>query len=518
MVETMEKRIRVPVLATSTIGNCTMALTLDTTHKSTSGQYHLCLRFSMNGKRYHYRLGEKYSSSEFDVICKADGRGRGGNINPSYTKRQELSALYNKYENLIMDVSDRGKLKSVANIEILLTGQADKRLKIDNPVKETFLSVWRDVIASKKASTADSYNNAINCFIESKVYDEADGFAVDTLTVQKWVQYMNNAGYKSSTIGIYLRALRVVFNTCIRKGYLREADYPFSAKDPDKVTIPVGSSRKTAVLSIAEMTRLYEFFLEGELPSSSRNKEAKNMALGLFLCQYLCNGCNLYDLALLRYDDYYEVSEEKAFRFFRHKTAEHAEAGSEVIVPIIPPLKVILDKIAAPVVHGQLVFPYILGEDMDPESKRAVNKIHQENKNIAKRMKVIAPLVGIKDEPTSTYARHSFATNLSQQGVPLDYVSFAMGHSNGNRGQITKRYISPYPIYKQMEYNSKLLLVRFTEETDDAWERLLSALKEKYGEECLKAMVAPETANNDRELFRLLSNRFGLEGLNVLKG
>ena len=495
-----------------------MALTLDTTHKSTSGQYHLCLRFSMNGKRYHYRLGEKYSSSEFDVICKADGRGRGGNINPSYTKRQELSALYNKYEKLIMDVSDRGKLKSVANIEILLTGQADKRLKIDNPVKETFLSVWRDVIASKKASTADSYNNAINCFIESKVYDEADGFAVDTLTVQKWVQYMNNAGYKSSTIGIYLRALRVVFNTCIRKGYLREADYPFSAKDPDKVTIPVGSSRKTAVLSIAEMTRLYEFFLEGELPSSSRNKEAKNMALGLFLCQYLCNGCNLYDLALLRYDDYYEVSEEKAFRFFRHKTAEHAEAGSEVIVPIIPPLKVILDKIAAPVVHGQLVFPYILGEDMDPESKRAVNKIHQENKNIAKRMKVIAPLVGIKDEPTSTYARHSFATNLSQQGVPLDYVSFAMGHSNGNRGQITKRYISPYPIYKQMEYNSKLLLVRFTEETDDAWEGLLSALKEKYCDECLKEMVAPETANNDRELFRLLSNRFGLEGLNVLKG
>ena len=55
-----------------------------------------------------------------------------------------------------------------------------------------------------------------------------------------------------------------------------------------------------------------------------RNKEAKNRTLGLFLCQYLCNGCNLYDLALLRYDDYFEVSERKAFRFFRHKTAEHS--------------------------------------------------------------------------------------------------------------------------------------------------------------------------------------------------
>ena len=514
----MEQRTRVPVLETSTIGNCTMALTLDTTHKSVSGQYHLCLRFAMNGKRYYYRLGEKYTSAEFDVVCKADGRGRGGNVNPSYIKRQELSALYSKYEKLIMDVSDRGKLKSVANIEILLTGQTDKRLKVDNPVNETFLSVWRDVIASKKASTADSYTNAINCFIESKVYDEADGFAVDTLNIQKWVQYMNNFGYKSSTIGIYLRAIRVVFNTCIRKGYLREADYPFSAKDPEKVTIPVGSSRKTAVLSVAEMTRLYEFFVNGEMPSGTRSKDSKNRALGLFLCQYLCNGCNLYDLALLRYDDYFEVSEHKAFRFFRHKTAEHADAGSEVIIPIIEPLKVILNKIAAPVGLGNLVFPYILGEGIDSESKEAVNKIHQENKNIAKRMKVIAPLVEIKDEPTSTYARHSFATNLSQQGVPLDYVSFAMGHSNGSRGQITKRYISPYPIYKQMEYNSKLLLVKYTENEDKAWEGLLFVLKEKFGEDCLKAMVAPGVAANDKELYQLLSNKFGADGLTVLKG
>lgn len=513
----MEQRIRIPVLKSSTIGNCTMSLTLDTTHKTATGQYHLCLRFAMNGKRYHYRLGEKLTAAEFDVICKADGRGRGGYNNQSYERRQELSALFSKYERFIMDMSDRGKLKSVANIEILLTGNTDKRLKVDNPIKETFLSVWREVIASRKASTADSYNNAINCFIESKVYDEADGFAVDTLTVQKWVEYMKESGYKSSTIGIYLRALRVVFNTCIRKGYLREADYPFSAKDPDKVTIPVGSSRKTAVLTIAEMTRLYEFFIKDELPRNVKMREAKNLSLGLFLCQYLCNGCNLYDLALLRYDDYYEISEHKAFRFFRHKTAEHSEAGSEVIVPIIEPLKNVLDKIAAPVEFGQLVFPFILGEDIDPESKKAVNKIHQENKNIADRMKTIAPLVGIKDEPTSTYARHSFATILSQQGVPLDYVSFAMGHSNGNRGQITKRYISPYPIYKQMEYNSKLLLVNYTEE-GGTWEALLSALKEKFGVDSLKVMVAPDVANNDRELFQLLSNKFGMDGLKVLRG
>ena len=59
-------------------------------------------------------------------------------------------------------------------------------------------------------------------------------------------------------------------------------------------------------------------------------------------------------------------------------------------------------------------------------------------------------------EPSSTFARHSFATNLSHSNVPMDYISFAMGHSLGNKGQITKRFISPSPIEEQMKYNSYL--------------------------------------------------------------
>ena len=52
----MEQRNKVSVLKKSTIGNCTMSLTLDTPHKSVLGKYHLCLRFSMNSKRYFIGL------------------------------------------------------------------------------------------------------------------------------------------------------------------------------------------------------------------------------------------------------------------------------------------------------------------------------------------------------------------------------------------------------------------------------------------------------------------------------
>ena len=48
----MEQRNKVSVLKKSTIGNCTMSLTLDIPHKSVLGKYHLYLRFSMNSKRY----------------------------------------------------------------------------------------------------------------------------------------------------------------------------------------------------------------------------------------------------------------------------------------------------------------------------------------------------------------------------------------------------------------------------------------------------------------------------------
>ena len=112
---------------------------------------------------------------------------------------------------------------------------------------------------------------------------------------------------------------------------------------------------------------------------------------------------------------------------------------------------------ATPAKKGELLFPFLLGEGIDPDSKKARDKIHQENHNVADRVKKIAKILEWDIEPSLTFARHSFATNMSRAKAPMDYIGFAMGHSLGNKGQITKRYISPYPIEEQMQYNSYLL-------------------------------------------------------------
>ena len=42
----------------------------------------------------------------------------------------------------------------------------------------------------------------------------------------------------------------------------------------------------------------------------------------------------------------------------------------------------------------------------------------------------------------------------------MEYISDAMGHSLGNRGQITMRYISPYTIQERKQYNNLLLGIK----------------------------------------------------------
>lgn len=473
-----------------TIGSCTVSLTLDGRYKSDEGKYKCSIRFTMNRDRYYYHLGDKYTAEEFDAIDKSDGRGRGGNQSQNYIERCRLVDVFNRYADIIRDMSNKGTLKSIDNIKAVLTGRLSN--SGDDEYANTFIGLWNEIISQKKASTAETYSNARDCFLKSGAFKPKDGYNVDANTLRKWINYMKVSGYTQTTIGFYLRAIRVVFKACISHGYMLEKDYPFGASDPKKIKIPSGSSRKTDFLTVAQMTELYNFFISGEIPAEYKTPELIRLSLGMLLCQYLCNGCNLYDLALLRYDDYYDVSEHKALRFFRHKTKDHSESGSEVIIPIIPPLENIINELGAPYTHGGLIFPFLLGEGIDPDSVRARNKIHQENHNVADRMKKVAKILNWDVALSSTYARHSFATNLSRQKIPMDYIGFAMGHSIGNRGQITKRYISPYPIEEQMEYNSYLLdlpELKALRNSGPTKEELVKMLKDKMTKEELLSLL-----------------------------
>ena len=100
------------------------------------------------------------------------------------------------------------------------------------------------------------------------------------------------------------------------------------------------------------------------------------------------------------------------------------------------------------------MFPGILKDAKTDEEIR--RRTTQENQNVRKRLQILCKdALGWEEKISGTWARHSFATNMRNAGVDMQYISESMGHST--QKSVTALYLASYPLDKQFEYNSRLL-------------------------------------------------------------
>ncbi len=132
------------------------------------------------------------------------------------------------------------------------------------------------------------------------------------------------------------------------------------------------------------------------------------------------------------------------------------------------------------------MFP-IMSEWITPEQKVWI--IQQYNLYIREHMAKVVELLGTEQRPSSTWARHSFATNLNNLGlVPCKYISDSMGH-RGN-GDITSNYVGSYPLEKMLEYNWYLLNDERNVGNKVADKQTILELLENMSEEDRKELLA----------------------------
>ena len=406
----------------------------------------VAVRIAHEGKKAFLRLGEKYTMDEWIQLCDYEKTGR----RIQMAERNNLKALMEKIKDLTNQLISEGTF-SIKRLQDRYQGKKDDTTSI--------YQIWDEYLQEKvdsgKAGTARVGKDVKNRFVKDNG-GHVEFSDIDSSFIQKWTAAMKDDELSVTYIGIVLRTFRTIVNIAINRNLING-----NTKDMFKDSgYNKKASRKHEFLDVATMKQLYDFWENDEAKDENgrelyppKAKHALFRDLGLFLFMYLGDGQNLADTLRLEYDGWYFATHGKQLRFLRHKTRERNEDASEVIFPITPEIKKILDKYANEPKQGRRVFP-IMSQNITPDKEIWV--IQRYNKYIRKHMEIVSKLLGLEQLPTPTWARHSFATNLNNSGrVPYKYISDSMGHSSS--GDITSNYIGTYPLEKMLEYNAYLL-------------------------------------------------------------
>jgi integrase/recombinase XerD len=212
-----------------------------------------------------------------------------------------------------------------------------------------------------------------------------------------------------TSLAINLRNIRTTMNVAKAAGMIREADYPFGR---GKYQIKEGVGKKKA-LNKKQLKAIANY--------SDGNKFTE-FYRDLWLFIYFCNGINVADLINLKFSDI----QNGEISFIREKTKDRTRDAKRIYAPITPEMQSIIEKWGNNPRKSIYIFPFMkAGDDAWEHEKKKKNL----TKHINDRMKVIGEKLNI-GKITTYVARHTYATVLRNEGVPVSIISLMLGHTS----------------------------------------------------------------------------------------
>jgi len=254
--------------------------------------------------------------------------------------------------------------------------------------------------------------------------------------LKEYENYMVHNNQRSfTTVSMYLRALRAIYNKAITEGEIKSDIYPFGRR---KYVIPSSKNIKKA-LSKEQLAQL----LKAE-PENEFQQKAKDF----WFFSFACNGMNIKDIALLKYKDI----QDGAISFYRAKTINTSKGDLKTITAYLNEFtQKVISKYGNANKHPESFVFDILKKDFDPfQQKRAVQNF---TRFINQHIKLFCKKAGLPE--ISTYsARHSFATMSIRNGASMEFVQESLGHGNLST---TKNYFAGFEDKTKREFAEKLM-------------------------------------------------------------
>ncbi len=370
---------------------------LDLRRPKKSGLFPVKVRVTLNRVQKYYPIGLDLCTSDFERI-------QNGSV------RKELRI----YKNKIADWEN--KVKGIIHQMDSFTFEEFKSRLYDNKSVKvtdvyTLLDQKIDTLKSQgKISTSSIYHDAKSSLMRFK--SKLNLMDVTSDFLKNYENYMITESRSVTTISIYVRSLRSIYNQAIDAEMVDRKYYPFG-KNKYQPKAPINIKK---ALTIEQIKSIIDYNVE-----EGTNQQ---MAKDMWLLSYYCNGMNIKDIINLRFSNI----EKDTLYFERLKTLSTNRNPKPIIVSLIPQAKEIIQrwkqKKRSP---DDFVFS-IINKSMTEDEKAKVK--HRFIKTINKYMKRIGIEIGY-DKPLTTYAaRHSYATILKRSGAPLSFISEALGHKS----------------------------------------------------------------------------------------
>lgn len=322
----------------------------------------------------------------------------------------------------------------------------------ENKVFIQFEAMILELKDSGRMGTASSYQDAMNSFLDyvaprakgegrevQKKSKKVLNFSFEDITSKflfDYEAYMTEEQGKSITsVGIYTRALRTLYNKVKETEEQLQALYPFTKSG---YIPPSGKGTKRA-LNAEQLKTLFQ-----AEPRTIYQEKAKDF----WFFSFFCSGINLKDIAYLRNENL----TEEGFRFIREKTKRSTRAKQkELSIYFNDYSKAILEKYRTKGGAKDLVFDIV-----DSSASKEVK--HNQTKNFIRtlnqHLKVLAKENGLPEDISFYWARHTFATTSIRKGASFEFVGEALGH---NSTQTTRKYFAGFEEDSKKEFANSLL-------------------------------------------------------------